>query len=350
MDSTHPESAGTGSVGSCQTDVHQSADDHPPSISSTPLQEPTPIIQTRPRYPEMLLSRYQPHPSLQPAHALGLSRRPISGLPLDLLARPGGPSLISNPITAPLLKLATHPDLSRPLPAVLSAGHCTPGTRFSRSPSVASLESIIAHASPTRLSKASISSLEEEANGGTPNLSAWWSSLASTFGADGLNEPESGVSGSYEEEAQDTHCQISRYISDDSTESSRSGIKLTGNLSRREADSSSSASTGVMLSNWWTGASSLVTTSGSIKLQTPNDELIDKSESAPRSESAEGRRTFRKPRHPLVLCHGLFGFDLIGPQYLPTLRISYWRGVREALEEVGYHLHRCGHVPSAMTL
>ncbi|RKP08667.1 Alpha/Beta hydrolase protein, partial [Thamnocephalis sphaerospora] len=40
---------------------------------------------------------------------------------------------------------------------------------------------------------------------------------------------------------------------------------------------------------------------------------------------------YRAPRHPVVLCHGLFGFDKVGPAALPSLQIHYWRGIQEAL-------------------
>lgn len=41
------------------------------------------------------------------------------------------------------------------------------------------------------------------------------------------------------------------------------------------------------------------------------------------------------PKHPVVLAHGLFGFDelrLVGP-YLPG--VQYWRGIKEALSLKG---------------
>ncbi|KAJ2159612.1 hypothetical protein GGF46_002896 [Coemansia sp. RSA 552] len=41
------------------------------------------------------------------------------------------------------------------------------------------------------------------------------------------------------------------------------------------------------------------------------------------------------PRNPVVLCHGLYGFDVKGPENLPILQVHYWRGIREALEGVG---------------
>ncbi|KAI9094684.1 Alpha/Beta hydrolase protein [Phlyctochytrium arcticum] len=43
-------------------------------------------------------------------------------------------------------------------------------------------------------------------------------------------------------------------------------------------------------------------------------------------------RQFRAPKHPIVLCHGLLGFDTIGPSFA---RLHYWRGVKEALESLG---------------
>lgn len=41
------------------------------------------------------------------------------------------------------------------------------------------------------------------------------------------------------------------------------------------------------------------------------------------------------PRNPMVFCHGLYGFDVRGPEKVPLLQVHYWRGVREALEAVG---------------
>ncbi|KAJ2542766.1 hypothetical protein EV175_006030 [Coemansia sp. RSA 1933] len=41
------------------------------------------------------------------------------------------------------------------------------------------------------------------------------------------------------------------------------------------------------------------------------------------------------PRNPVVLCHGLYGFDVRGPEKLPLLQVHYWRGIREALEKIG---------------
>ncbi|KAJ2083630.1 hypothetical protein H4R24_000688 [Coemansia sp. RSA 988] len=41
------------------------------------------------------------------------------------------------------------------------------------------------------------------------------------------------------------------------------------------------------------------------------------------------------PRNPVVLCHGLYGFDVKGPEKLPMLQVHYWRGIREALEAIG---------------
>ena len=43
----------------------------------------------------------------------------------------------------------------------------------------------------------------------------------------------------------------------------------------------------------------------------------------------------RTPKNPLVFCHGLLGFDYVGPASLPSLQISHWRGIREVLESNG---------------
>lgn len=41
------------------------------------------------------------------------------------------------------------------------------------------------------------------------------------------------------------------------------------------------------------------------------------------------------PRHPIVLCHGLFGFDKMGPENMPSLQIHYWNGIHKALTKLG---------------
>lgn len=44
---------------------------------------------------------------------------------------------------------------------------------------------------------------------------------------------------------------------------------------------------------------------------------------------------YRPPRAPIVLCHGLYGFDRRGPESLPMFQIRYWGGVEEALAKLG---------------
>ncbi|GAA5806809.1 hypothetical protein MFLAVUS_000157 [Mucor flavus] len=41
------------------------------------------------------------------------------------------------------------------------------------------------------------------------------------------------------------------------------------------------------------------------------------------------------PRAPIVLCHGLYGFDKIGPDALPLLQVQYWGGIEDALAKLG---------------
>ncbi|KAF9948914.1 hypothetical protein BGZ72_009215 [Mortierella alpina] len=44
---------------------------------------------------------------------------------------------------------------------------------------------------------------------------------------------------------------------------------------------------------------------------------------------------YTAPRHPIVLCHGLFGFDKMGPETIPPLQIHYWNGIHKALTKLG---------------
>ncbi|KAG1715711.1 hypothetical protein ID866_1427, partial [Astraeus odoratus] len=41
----------------------------------------------------------------------------------------------------------------------------------------------------------------------------------------------------------------------------------------------------------------------------------------------------RTPRYPIVLCHGLYGFDVRGPSVFPSLRYHYWSNVLAILKK-----------------
>ncbi|KAF8934239.1 Alpha/Beta hydrolase protein [Dissophora ornata] len=45
--------------------------------------------------------------------------------------------------------------------------------------------------------------------------------------------------------------------------------------------------------------------------------------------------SYTAPRNPVVLCHGLFGFDKMGPEAIPHLQIHYWSGIQKALTKLG---------------
>jgi triacylglycerol esterase/lipase EstA (alpha/beta hydrolase family) len=47
------------------------------------------------------------------------------------------------------------------------------------------------------------------------------------------------------------------------------------------------------------------------------------------------RRNYLSPKGSIVLCHGLFGFDKMGPEWLPMLQIHYWKGIHDALKDIG---------------
>ncbi|KXS19131.1 alpha/beta-hydrolase [Gonapodya prolifera JEL478] len=44
-------------------------------------------------------------------------------------------------------------------------------------------------------------------------------------------------------------------------------------------------------------------------------------------------------RHPVVLCHGLFGFDTRGPSSVPFLQVHYWNSIIVALRRLGCTVH-----------
>ncbi|KAJ3054360.1 hypothetical protein HK097_002024 [Rhizophlyctis rosea] len=60
---------------------------------------------------------------------------------------------------------------------------------------------------------------------------------------------------------------------------------------------------------------------------------------------------YRAPRDPIVLCHGLFGFDVLGPETMPWLQIRYWKGIVEALRDIGckVYVSKVGSVASLRT-
>ena len=59
-----------------------------------------------------------------------------------------------------------------------------------------------------------------------------------------------------------------------------------------------------------------------------NDKSID-------SRKGNLKSKYDVPKNALVFCHGLLGFDLLGPTNLPALQISHWRGICEYLQENG---------------
>lgn len=72
-----------------------------------------------------------------------------------------------------------------------------------------------------------------------------------------------------------------------------------------------------------------------------DDERVQKLGRAYHDEYSALRAEYRTPKHPIVLCHGLLGFDSmrigeIEPLGIPPLAvIHYWKGVKEALEANG---------------
>lgn len=61
------------------------------------------------------------------------------------------------------------------------------------------------------------------------------------------------------------------------------------------------------------------------------------------------KERYKTPKYPIVFCHGLFGFDYLGPAGITPLRFSYWIGIKEALEAMGVEV-LIGRVPTSATI
>jgi triacylglycerol lipase len=68
-----------------------------------------------------------------------------------------------------------------------------------------------------------------------------------------------------------------------------------------------------------------------------HDALLSEDDQGQTAEEEEAKHhiKYRTPQHPMVFCHGLLGFDYLGPDAVPALQISHWRGIREVLEANG---------------
>ncbi|TIB61436.1 hypothetical protein E3P78_02781 [Wallemia ichthyophaga] len=65
------------------------------------------------------------------------------------------------------------------------------------------------------------------------------------------------------------------------------------------------------------------------------ERYLDTPDNSIQSKHGDLKSKYNIPKNPLVFCHGLLGFDLIGPMNMPALQISHWRGIKEVLEENG---------------
>ncbi|KAE8204186.1 hypothetical protein A4X06_0g1399 [Tilletia controversa] len=71
---------------------------------------------------------------------------------------------------------------------------------------------------------------------------------------------------------------------------------------------------------------------------------VDGQDGAPQGKASEGepeeqilrmQEQWISPTLPVVFCHGLFGFDVLGPRSVPALTINYWRGIIQILQSNG---------------
>lgn len=81
------------------------------------------------------------------------------------------------------------------------------------------------------------------------------------------------------------------------------------------------------------------------------DSILSEDDQAPTAEQEQEHinKKYETPKNPLVFCHGLLGFDVLGPRNIAPMQISYWRGVREVLESNGAEVMIC-RVPATASI
>lgn len=72
-----------------------------------------------------------------------------------------------------------------------------------------------------------------------------------------------------------------------------------------------------------------------LKLQQQRRRKMDVEFIKKQSHSGRIASNYTAPRNPIVLCHGLFGFDIRGPENIPALQFHYWSGVEDTLAKLG---------------
>ena len=63
-----------------------------------------------------------------------------------------------------------------------------------------------------------------------------------------------------------------------------------------------------------------------------NNDLNDGNTGNLSGSTSIGHKSFRPTKHAIVLCHGLFGFDVID---FKLFKIHYWQSIKEFLETFG---------------
>lgn len=72
-----------------------------------------------------------------------------------------------------------------------------------------------------------------------------------------------------------------------------------------------------------------------LKLQQQKRRKMDVEFIKKQSHSGRIAPNYIAPKNPIVLCHGLFGFDIRGPENIPALQFHYWSGVEDTLAKLG---------------
>jgi len=71
------------------------------------------------------------------------------------------------------------------------------------------------------------------------------------------------------------------------------------------------------------------------KVNTLNNDVVVKNNGISKIENVDITTVTKPLKYPVVLCHGLFGFDKKGPANIPFLQVRYWNKIQKYLEQLG---------------
>ncbi|WOO78979.1 Lipase 2 [Vanrija pseudolonga] len=121
------------------------------------------------------------------------------------------------------------------------------------------------------------------------------------------------------------------------------GSRSSGEISGQKRDLSTTASSSIDWTSWKPGWWN--------KNKDQVDPMLSEEDQAGTvaEEQKKHQLKYKTPKDPLIFCHGLLGFDILGPAGFTPLQISHWRGIREVLEANGVEVLIC-RVPATSSI